>query len=118
MTQQQILAAYNRDKFLKLLAVIGIDALGMLSYLIPGLGELSDIVIAPLSALLLYAVFKSRKISTLGFAEELVPFTDIIPTGTIFWVKRYVINNKETFEKYVQDCVMQQEVLNKYVSAS
>jgi hypothetical protein len=115
MTQNQILEAYNREKFLKLLAVVGIDALGFLSYLIPGLGEISDTVIAPLSALLLFAVFKSRKISAFGFAEEILPFTDVIPTGTIFWVRRYVINNKETFEKYVQEKLKEQEVLNKYI---
>ena len=115
MTQDQILQAYNREKFLKLLAVVGIDSLGFLSYLIPGLGELSDTVVAPLSALLLFAVFKSRKISAFGFAEEILPFTDVIPTGTIFWVKRYVLNNKDTFEKFVQEKLKEQEVLNKYV---
>lgn len=115
MTQEQILEAYNKEKFQKLLAVIGIDSLGLLSYVIPALGELSDVVIAPLSALLLFAVFKSRKIAAFGFAEEMLPFTDIIPTGTIYWVKQYVLNNKTTFEKFVKEKLDEQEVLNKYL---
>ncbi len=112
MTQQQILAAYNREKLLKLIAVIAIDSLGMLSYVLPVLGEISDVFIAPVSALLLFAVFKSTRISALGFAEELIPFTDIIPTGTIFWIRRYVKNGKETFEKFVQEKVAQQSILD------
>lgn len=116
MTQEQILEAYNKEKFQKLLAVIGIDSLGLLSYVIPALGEVSDVVIAPLSALLLFAVFKSRKIATFGFVEEVLPFTDIVPTGIIFWVKQYVINSKSTFEKYVQEKMDQQEILQKYIT--
>lgn len=114
MSSQQILEAYNREKFLKLLAVIGIDALGIISYALPGLGEFSDVLIAPLSALLLYAVFKSKKVATFGFAEEILPFTDIIPTGLLFWITRYVVQNKSTFEKFVQSKMEQQQVLDKY----
>lgn len=102
MDQQQMLAAFNRDKYLKLIAVIFIDLLGVLTYLIPGTGELGDMVIAPVSALLLYAVFKSAKLSAFGVGEEILPFTDVIPTGTIFWFRKYVQQEKKTLELYIQ----------------
>lgn len=115
MNQHQMLAAFNREKYLKLIAVIFIDLLGVLSYLVPAVGELGDLVIAPVSAVLLYAVFKSTKISAFGFAEELLPFTDVIPTGTIFWIKRYVIKEKETLEQYIKSRADQQSVLDKLI---
>ncbi len=115
MTQQQILAAYNREKVFKLIAAIAIDLLGILSYAVPVLGELSDVFIAPLSALLLYALFGSAKISMLGFAEEFFPFTDVLPTGTIFWFRRYVRNAHKTFERFVQVKTDKHAVLNKYI---
>jgi hypothetical protein len=114
LSSQQILEAYNREKFLKLLAVIGIDLLGVISYALPAIGELSDILIAPLSALLLFAVFKSKKAAIVGFTEEILPFTDIIPTGILCWISRYVIQGKATFEKFVQEKMEQNKILDKY----
>ena len=115
MNKEQLLSAYNCEKNMKLIAAILIDCLGFTSYLIPGLGELSDTVIAPLSALLLFAVFKSKKISAFGFAEEILPFTDFIPTGTIFWYRRYVLNHNKTFEAFVKDKAATDQITNKYL---
>ncbi len=62
------------------------DALGCVSFVIPGIGEFADVIWAPLSA---YIFFKSfgGKIGTIGavlnFIEEALPFTDIIPSFTI-----------------------------------
>lgn len=117
MDQQQILAAFSREKYLKLMAVIFIDLLGMLTYLLPVFGEAGDLVIAPISAVLLYAVFGSGKISVFGFAEELLPFTDVIPIGTIFWIKRYVLKEKETLEAYIQRRIDRQAVADKLMSS-
>jgi len=70
----------------KLVVCLVIDALGDSSFLIPGLGELSDGVYAPLQAFLLSQLFQSNAISGIGFVEEALPFTDVLPTATLAWV--------------------------------
>jgi hypothetical protein len=71
-----------------LLFCIVMDLIGMASFFVPALGEWSDLVWAPLSALIFYRSFGSIG-GILGggfsFLEEIVPFTDIIPTFTIAW---------------------------------
>lgn len=62
------------------------DLLGSATYLLPGLGEWFDILWAPVSALIFFKSFggKVGRIgSIINFAEEILPFTDIIPTFTI-----------------------------------
>jgi len=62
------------------------DLLGSATYLLPGLGEWFDILWAPISALIFFKSFggKVGRIgSIINFAEEILPFTDIIPTFTI-----------------------------------
>ena len=41
---------------------------------------------APAEAGLLQLLFKSPAISAFGFVEEILPFTDVIPTFTLSWV--------------------------------
>lgn len=71
-----------------LLFCILMDAIGMLSFFIPALGEWADLVWAPLSAYIFYKSFGNLG-GLLGgafsFLEELLPFTDVIPTFTIAW---------------------------------
>ncbi|CAN0072943.1 unnamed protein product, partial [Heterosigma akashiwo] len=64
-----------------------IDFLGNTSYLLPGLGEGADLVWAPTQALLLRKMYKDTVpwAQYVGFAEELLPFTDITPTATLAW---------------------------------
>jgi hypothetical protein len=62
------------------------DLLGSATYLLPGLGEWFDILWAPVSALIFFKSFggKVGRIgSIINFTEEILPFTDIIPTFTI-----------------------------------
>jgi len=70
---------------------IVLDLAGMANYLIPALGEVTDLVWAPVSAMIFYALFGGR-IGKLGgvlnFLEEIIPFTDIIPSFTIAWFIR------------------------------
>ena len=67
------------------------DLIGCASYLIPVLGEFSDIIWAPLSGMVFYSLF-GKKFGMLGgafaFAEELMPGFDFIPTFTIAWFIR------------------------------
>lgn len=70
------------------------DAIGMLTYLVPVFGEITDIFWAPLSAILLIIMFKGtagKLAGVFGFIEELLPLVDIIPTFTITWFYTYVI---------------------------
>lgn len=59
------------------------DGIGMASFLFPGLGEGLDIVWAFISAFVFYNWFKTGIGSTGAFAEEILPFTDFIPSFTI-----------------------------------
>ncbi|RAJ85439.1 hypothetical protein CLV59_102142 [Chitinophaga dinghuensis] len=70
-----------------------LDLVGCASYAIPVLGEVSDVVWAPIAAFIFYRMFGG----TLGsfgsiftFIEELFPGTDIIPSFTLAWVIRRV----------------------------
>ncbi len=81
-----------------LLLCILMDVIGYASFALPGLGEFSDIVWAPISAYIFYKTFGGWK-GTFGgifnFAEEILPFTDFIPTFTIMWVWQYFRKKQE-----------------------
>ena len=78
-------ADVTAEGWAKLVGCLILDLAGDASELIPGLGELTDVVYAPVEAGLLKALFASNAIAAFGFAEELLPFTDIIPTFTLSW---------------------------------
>ena len=65
-----------------------LDAVGMLSYFIPSIGEWIDIVWAPISAIIYGIIFGGTKGTIIAFLEEALPFTDIIPTFTITYFLR------------------------------
>ena len=72
--------------FSKLLVCIIIDIIGTSSELIPVLGEVTDVVWAPIAALTLRNLFEgSNVIFALEFIEEILPFTDVLPLATICW---------------------------------
>ena len=75
-----------------------LDAIGCVSYVVPALGELSDIVWAPVSAAIFYFLFGGR-LGILGgivdFLEEAFPATDIIPTFTIGWIYRRLTDGRK-----------------------
>ena len=83
----------NRDLFLSLL----FDAIGMLSFVIPFIGEFSDVIWAPFAGFLMTWLYKGRigKIAgVIEFLDQILPFTDIIPTFTLTWIYTYVIKKK------------------------
>ena len=65
-----------------------LDLIGMLSYVVPGMGELMDVVWAPISAFLFSMLFGGAKGTIIAFLEEILPFTDVIPTFTITYFIR------------------------------
>ncbi len=68
---------------------IAMDAIGYFTYAIPVLGELGDIIWAPVSAMIFTISFGGWK-GILGgifnFTEEILPGTDFIPSFTIAWL--------------------------------
>ena len=83
----------NRNLVLGLL----FDAIGMLSFTIPFLGEFSDVVWAPIAGFLMTWMYKGTvgKVGgTITFLEEILPFSDFIPTFTLTWIYNYWIKNK------------------------
>jgi hypothetical protein len=78
-----------------------LDLIGMASYLIPALGEFSDVIWAPISGFLFYKLFGGRFGmigGVLNFLEEIIPFTDIIPSFTIAWFIK-----KNELDKWIAD---------------
>lgn len=71
----------------KLMASLAIDFLGNATFVVPGLGELADVLWAPVSAKLVSGMYSesSPHAKYVAFFEELLPFTDFIPTATLAW---------------------------------
>lgn len=87
---------YNKIKYLKLIFAIIIDIVGYASYAIPGFGDGGDIIWGPISGALIFLLFPHRKkMAIIGVAEELIPFTDFVPTACIAWFLEYSKDNKK-----------------------
>lgn len=84
----------QRNLFLGIL----FDLIGMLTYLVPFLGEFADTIWAPIGAFMLSYMYKGT-IGKVGgiieFLEEILPFSDFIPTFTLTWIYTYIIKNPE-----------------------
>ena len=73
------------------------DAIGFISYAVPFLGELTDLVWAPIAGLILLKMYKGTVGKVGGvvtFLEEILPFSDFIPTFTLTWIYNYIIRDK------------------------
>ena len=86
-------------KYKLLLLSILFDAIGMLSFVIPGIGEFSDVIWAPVSVYFMTKMYKGTvgKIGgAVSFLEEIGVFgTDLVPTFTFTWVYTYFIKKKK-----------------------
>lgn len=93
ITTQTVKDTKSRDLVLSLL----FDFVGMLSYLIPFLGEISDVIWAPIAGLIMLKMYKGTVGTVSGifvFIEELMPGLDFIPTFTITWIYKYIIKKE------------------------
>ncbi|AWX45990.1 hypothetical protein HME9304_03022 [Flagellimonas maritima] len=84
-------------KYRNLLLGLLFDGIGMLSFAIPGIGEFSDVIWAPLAAWIMTRMYEGKVGQAAGavtFVEELVPGLDIIPTFTLTWIYTYLIEKK------------------------
>lgn len=86
-------------KYQKLFLGLLFDALGYVSFLLPGIGEFTDIIWAPVSAWLMTKLYQGKpgKIAAVvTFVEEAFPFTDVLPTFTIMWFYTYVVSAEKS----------------------
>lgn len=86
----------KKTKYL-LLGVL-FDAIGMISFIIPGFGEFIDLLWAPLSAWLMTRMYKGKMGQAAGvvsFIEEIVPGLDVVPTFTIMWLYTFVLQGNK-----------------------
>ena len=89
----------KEKKYQKLALSLLFDAIGYVSYLMPGIGELSDIVWAPASAYIMTKMYKGNKgkiAGAIAFIEEAMPGLDVVPTFTLMWLYTYVFSSKES----------------------
>jgi hypothetical protein len=90
---QKQISNKNRNLFLGLV----FDAIGMLSFSIPYLGEFTDVIWAPLAGYLMTWMYKGivgKVGGVLTFLEEIIPFTDFIPSFTLTWIYNYWIKKE------------------------
>merc|ERR1740117_2682077 len=73
------------DKWMLLVACLIVDLIGMASYIILLLGEVVDLWWAPICGFFLQYMFGSMLVTSFGAIEEILPFTDIVPTATLTW---------------------------------
>lgn len=88
----------QQHKIRNLILGILFDAIGTMSFAIPLVGEFSDVVWAPVSGFLMVWLYPGSKGKVAGIAsavEELLPFTDVIPTFTLMWFYTYVLSRPE-----------------------
>eukprot|EP00520_Triparma_pacifica_P015420 CAMPEP_0118667748 /NCGR_PEP_ID=MMETSP0785-20121206/19961_1 /TAXON_ID=91992 /ORGANISM="Bolidomonas pacifica, Strain CCMP 1866" /LENGTH=352 /DNA_ID=CAMNT_0006562241 /DNA_START=191 /DNA_END=1249 /DNA_ORIENTATION=- len=75
----------------KLITSLALDFMGSCSYLIPGAGEAFDLFWAPFQTVCIQAMYDKSNpyIKYVSFAEEIIPFTDALPTASLGWVKEF-----------------------------
>lgn len=86
------------NKKRNLILGIAFDAIGMVSFSIPLIGEFSDVVWAPVAGFLMTRMYKGTvgKVGGIfAFLEEIIPFTDVIPSFTLTWIYNYWIKKEK-----------------------
>ncbi len=82
-----------------LLKSIVFDLIGMVTMFIPVVGPFLDIAWAPFAAKKMndmYPGTKGKIASVIVFIEEILPWTDFVPTFTIMWIYTYVFSTQKT----------------------
>ena len=76
----------------KLWVSLIIDLIGSSSYLLPVVGEGFDLAWAPAQTILIMAMYDatSPNLKYLSFMEEVLPFTDVVPSASIGWAFEFL----------------------------
>lgn len=88
----------NDKKYQKLLLSILLDGIGMLSFVVPFIGDFSDVIWAPIAGWLMTRLYKGKVGQAAGvitFIEELIPGLDVIPTFTLTWIYTYLLSGEK-----------------------
>lgn len=83
----------KNEKYKLLKEGIVYDLIGMSTMFVPVVGEFLDLVWAPIAARKMTRMYKGNRgkiASVIVFLEEILPYTDIIPTFTLMWLYTYV----------------------------
>jgi hypothetical protein len=94
----QDLKVVEDNRIQKLIIGLVLDGIGTISFSIPLLGEFSDIIWAPIAAFIMSRMYKGRvgrAAGILTFVEEILPFTDVIPSFTITWIYTYFFQKQK-----------------------
>lgn len=81
----------------KLIVSLVFDAIGMLSYSMPVLAESTDLVWAPIAGFVMTMLYRGtvgKVAGVITFLEEILPFSDVIPSFTITWLYEYYQDKK------------------------
>ena len=81
--------------WLELALCILLDAAGDASFFYP-IGEIWDVPFALFSALVVELLFGWPALAAVAFWEELLPFTDILPTATLGWLLVVILGLRPT----------------------
>jgi hypothetical protein len=95
---EEVIIEKESNKNRNLILGIAFDAIGMLSFSIPLIGEFSDVVWAPIAGFLMTWMYKGTVGKVGGiftFLEEIIPFTDFIPSFTFTWIYNYYIRKEK-----------------------
>ncbi|MDG1714991.1 hypothetical protein [Lacinutrix sp.] len=87
----------NTNKYKILAASIIFDAVGYASFILPGIGEFTDVIWAPASAYIMTKLYKGNagKVgAAISFIEEAMPGLDVVPTFTLMCLYTYVFKSK------------------------
>jgi hypothetical protein len=81
-----------KGMYQRLILSLFIDLIGSASYLLPVVGEGLDLAWAPTQTILIMAMYDSTSpnLKYVSFLEEILPFTDIVPSATIGWACEFV----------------------------
>jgi hypothetical protein len=80
-----------KDMMGKLFTSLVLDFIGSASYLLPVVGEGFDLIWAPIFAIFIAGLYDDvmPNLKYFAFLEEILPFTDVIPSATLGWVKEF-----------------------------
>lgn len=90
----------KQNKYKLLLLGLLFDVVGIVtsSWIIPLMGDVTDVVWAPLAGWLMTVLYKGTagKIGgVITFIEEIIPGLDFIPSFTLMWVYTYLLKDSK-----------------------
>ena len=115
--QNETLKKFELNKNQHLFYSLIIDLCGMMTYLLPLLGEFADLIYAPFSGVAIFVMYKRYRTRAIlggfgGFIEELLPGTDFIPTATLMWAYTYIVKKDATLEGFAKEKKKELDILN------